>query len=435
MHYEKLFKILKPTVYIICLIVLSIATYDIYKDYKDYQTVVTVHIMGHQRSLVSFPGISVCEGHHFFKLKDETWFKQKIMPVYKGNWMRGKQKESNLDFIKNQAISGDHYVRLFMDYDIQLKDTFGPVHDGFITCINKQTNKPCYPVNLLNGYFSECVTFFNTIHYVNGSSMVLPKQLFAIRDNARDNEMAEIQIKKNQSNDYHTNQVTVIAIPTDSIPVFSKQKLAFRQDLLKFGRRYDVTFTKTTIKKLPQPYKPYCRNYQSTDYVKSFHDCHTRCIHRIMFQTFNCSMAGIDVILNQEFSEKRMCKKNDLDKFDVIWFLEVYSSCGNEVCLPSCNQEIYNYETTDVTESPSFINDRPSNDTIIIKILPDDEEEFLYVHQPKISTNDLLSKLGGLLSFWLGFSFFSMYNQIEKVIKSHLANRVIDLVIKLCNFC
>ena len=435
MRYEKFFKILKPTVYIVCLIVLSIETYELYKDYKNYQTVVTVNIIRHQESLVSFPGISVCESHHFFKLKNESWFKQKIMPAYKGNGIREKQNDSNLRKIINQLIDGDDYFRLFMNYDIKVKDTFGPIDDGFITCINKQTKKPCYPVNHLNGYFSECVTFFNTIHYVNGSSMVLPKQLFTILENTRDNEMAEIQIQKNQSNYYHTNRVTVIVIPTDSIPIFPKQKLAFRQDLLKFGRRYDVTFTKTVISKLPPPYKPYCRNYQSTDYVKSFYDCQTRCIHKIVFETLNCSIAGVDVILNEEFSEKKMCKKHDLDKLDVIWFLKVYNECENEVCLPNCIQEIYNYKITDVTESPSFINNRPNNDTIIIKILPDDEEEFLYNHQPKISINDLLSKFGGLLSLWLGFSFFSMYNQIEKAIQCHLAKKVNNLMIKLCNFC
>lgn len=58
-------------------------------------------------------------------------------------------------------------------------------------------------------------TFINTIHYVNGSSQLLSPRKYYIKDNSKDNEMAEIEITKNQSNDYHTNQVTVIINPAN----------------------------------------------------------------------------------------------------------------------------------------------------------------------------------------------------------------------------
>ena len=419
MHFEKL-KLLKAAVFAGCLIALIIESYNLFKEYLEYQTVVTVNIT--RQSVVSFPGVSICESNRFINLKEGNLFNQPNLPVQKGLWIKAKQKNVDFTMIMNGSIEDGDYLSYFMDFDIPIKESVGPLDDGFIICHNKATGEPCSPVNHVSGFFSQCMSFFNTIDYANGSSRLLPPQMFHIVDNSRDNEMAEIKITKNETNDYHTNQVTVLVIPANSIPAFSKQKLAFRQDLLKFGRRYDVTFSKTTIMKLPKPYKPYCHDYKSTDYVKSYYDCGIRCIHRLVFEALNCSLVSMDVIVNEEFSEKRMCRMMDLTlryKPDLI--ISAISRCGFELCLPDCIQEIYNYEIKDVTDSPSFINEKLNDDTIIIKLLPQDADEFTYIHQPKLSRNDLFSKFGGLLSLWLGFSFFSIYNYIEHVILNHFA--------------
>ena len=183
-------------------------------------------------------------------------------------------------------------------------------------------------------------------------------------------------------------------LPANSIRAFPDQKLALRQDLLKFGR-CDVTFSVTTIMKLPQPYKPYCHLYKSTDNTKSYCDCVIQCSHRQMFEMLNCTFAQLDTL----------------------------KKCVYESCLPNCIQEIFSYDIKDVTDSPSFINEKPNRDTIIIKILPKDTDEFTYIHQPKISRNDF-SKFDGLLSLWLGFSFFLIYSYIEQCIKKYIAKKV-----------
>ena len=37
--------------------------------------------------------------------------------------------------------------------NILANETFGPIDDELITCKNKTTGKPCFPVNHANGYF------------------------------------------------------------------------------------------------------------------------------------------------------------------------------------------------------------------------------------------------------------------------------------------
>lgn len=420
MFCEKL-KIFRSAVLFGCLIALSIESYKLYNDYKNYQTVVTVRI-GRQ-TVINFPGVSICESHHFFKVKGNL-FEFPTLPVPKGILIRAKQRDPNILKMINETIDDIEFTRLFYSDNILAKEVFGLFDDGFITCNNKATNKPCSPVNHVNGFLYECKNFFSTIYYVNGSSQLLPSQKYHIKDNAKDNEMAEIKITKNQSNYYHTNFVTVMINPENSISVLTKHKLAFRQDLLYFGRRYDVTFRKTTIIKLPKPYKPNCHSYKSNDYVKSYYDCSIRCLHKLFFETLNCSSALIEVILNEEFSERRICTVDDLIELNMSWSEIILNKCTHELCLPDCIEEIYEYKIKDVTDSPSFINDKPNNHTIIIEILPQDDDEFTYIHQPKIPRNDLFSKFGGLLSLWLGFSFFSIYQSIEHFIDDYMAKRV-----------
>ena len=88
--------------------------------------------------------------------------------------------------------------------------------------------------------------------------------------------MATIKITKNQTNECHTNQVTVLITPTNEMPSYFIQKLIFRQNQLTSGRKYDLTFSKTQIIKLSKPYKPYC-SYYINEKLKSFSECTIRC--------------------------------------------------------------------------------------------------------------------------------------------------------------
>ena len=119
------------------------------------------------------------------------------------------------------------------------------------------------------------------------------------------------------------------------------------------------------------------------------------------------------MVLNNGFDDYKMCGVNETWNFDLFFLRQIVPKCQNELCLPSCTEEIYEYEMKDVSDSPTFINEKIDNSMITINILPRDAEEFTYVHSPKITKNDLFSKFGGLLSLWLGFSFYSIYSQIE----------------------
>ena len=408
-------EILKKFVFTICLIGLIFESYVLYKDYQNYQTVVTVNI--EKQSVVDYPGVSICESNHFINVRMNSILQS--FPIPKGIWITAKQRDPfAFDQIINGEIEHEKFLRFFLSEDLISKDVFGPIDDGFITCRIKDTDEPCTPVKHVYGYFSECTSFFNTIYSENSS------RIFKIADNSRNDEMAVFQIKKNHSNDYHSNQLTVLVIRSQYLPLYSIQKLAFRQNQLKFGRQYDVTFSKSTIIKLPKPYQTGCYNYQKNEDVKSYMECVMKCIYRTIYKKYKCLPHGSDIILNDEFDDKRLCNYKQMIKLDFNSLRNLTKRCKNEICLPDCTYEIYNYEIKDVTDSPSFFNEKVENDTITIYLLPQNSDEFTYIHQPKITRNDLFSKFGGLLSLWLGFSFFAIYSHIECFVKTQILKKV-----------
>lgn len=414
------FYILKITIFVVCSIALTIQCIDLYKEYKSYQTIVTVNI--ERESIIKLPAVAICEGNPFvgFQLDNRS----RLLPIPKGLWFKAKYKH-NLSL--DDGIDFQHFDKLHE----RVKDVFGPVNDGYINC---ETNTgSCKPVNHVNDFFSTCTTFFSTI-YNNGTSKIIPENTIKIFDLEIDqwklkaDESVKISINKNVSKDYHTNQFAVAIIPSNSIPDFAVQRFAFKQKLLKFGRRYDVTFSKTKIINLPKPYNTSCHDYKNSQNDKSYSDCVRRCMIMKCLNKNKCLFIGMQFILNGEFNDEKLCKTEV--KFNFTEFINFFYQCRHKICLPDCVQEIYSYEIKDVTHSHfdisfSLFNDTIDiNNTIVINILPRDTNVYIYTHLPKISFDDLLSKFGGLISLWLGFSFYSVYYHTESFIRIYLIKKV-----------
>ena len=431
LKFLKNFYILKIVIFAVCSLVLTIQSIDLYKEYKSYQTVVTVNIEG--ESIVKLPAVAVCERNHFVQIGSQIQSDYVIrpFPIPKGLWFKAKYK---FNFSLDDAIDSEQFDVLYKT----VEDVFGPVDDGYITC--QTNNGQCTPVNHVSGFFSSCTTFFNTI-YNNGTSKKVPENTIKIFDLEIDqwkfkaDEPVKININKDASKDYHTNHFAVAIIPSNSIPDFSVQKLAFRQNSLKFGRKYDVTFSKTKIIKLPKPYNTSCYDYKNDQNEKSYSNCVRRCMITKFFNKNKCIFLGMELILNGEFNDKKLCSKKV--KFNHIELMNFLYKCKSQICLSDCIQEIYSYEIKDVTHSHfdisfSMFNDTTDiNNTIVINILPGDTNVHTYIHHPKISINDLFSKFGGLISLWLGFSFYSVYLHTKSFIRVHFIKNVSLMHIKV----
>ena len=264
------FHIIKISIFAFCLIALTIQSIDLYKEYKSYQTVVTVNI--ESESIVTLPAVAVCERNPFHK---------------------------------SILISLD-----LPEYKI-VKDLFGYVDYKNINC---ETNTgPCTPVIHVSGLLSRCTSFFNRFEYNNGTTKVVPEKSDNILDldidqwKLKADESVEINIKKDLSNNDRSNEFTVVIIPSNSYLDFYIQSLSFRQNLFKFDRRYNVTFSKTKIIKLPKPYNTSFHYYKDGENDKSYSDCVRKCLIKNFVNRYKCIVHLMDFILNDEFMEKKLC--------------------------------------------------------------------------------------------------------------------------------
>lgn len=126
-----------------------------------------------------------------------------------------------------------------------------------------------------------------------------------------------------------------------------------------------------------------------------------------MYQRYNCLTIGLDYIYDElVIWDYRTCDSEETLKINFTWLNELRETCSNEICLPNCTEQIYQYQVVDSTE---MLDEEISSDTIIINLIAKNDDELTYIYQPKITHSDLMSNFGGLLSFWLGYSIYETY--------------------------
>lgn len=98
-----------------------------------------------------------------------------------------------------------------------------------------------------------------------------------------------------------------------------------------------------------------------------------------------------DLIWNDNMIDLRFCTGKEItDSYRSDLLDEIVPQWKFELCLHSCVHEIYNYRVKNVTDSPLFYNNKEENDTIMIKLLPHDQNQFICIHQPRISLRDFM---------------------------------------------
>ena len=400
-------KFVKYLVLLFCTGVLTYQSFYLYINYKEYQTFVTINIEKPLR--IGYPGISVCVANPLVDLTDHPYgFKR--FPISRGLYNFAQRENPKIDQILNEPITYKDALNIFVGSNSRsINEIFDFENDHLITC-QFDNNHPCNYVNRMMGFFTECKVFFGSYTF-NDTSFAKLNASFGYIENSANNKMAIIKIKRSPSMVYK-NQLTVLAHPSNVVPLFKIQKLALRQNKLKFGRQYDLIFTKDVIRKMGQSYKPICQMYDGE--LKSQSHCISECVHSKFYKKYNCVIFGMDKIYQGELNNYKLCNVEQTLKTNLNWNRQTLNNCSTKICLPDCYGEIYTYQVKDITDSPATRNETRENDTIVINLMAKRYDEFTYLYQPIITPIDLFSKFSGLLCLWLGFSFYSIYKQLEK---------------------
>ena len=155
----------------------------------------------------------------------------------------------------------------------------------------------------------------------------------------------------------------------------------------------------------------------------SMDECLMDCVNQIYFQTYGCipylnidnTWIRLDRNLNYDFS-KIFCK----DRLNLNRNLEskpLYENCMQQ-CPSSCNIPFFKVN--------HYAKDNPEEETVL-NIIPKYINQFSYTESHRMSLNDLMYELGGIIGLWLGLSVMSisdltiiikyrpkLYNSIEQ---------------------
>ena len=392
-----------------CTSILAYQSWDLWLEYRKYETIVSVNI--EKLLKIDYPGLAICKTNPVIRM-DPPLDGITTMPIQRGPWSRAKKRDPQglNEMIKNGAFIMD-CLDFFMNNNQTLtgEDLFDSGEDDIFTCTVKPEDKPCGHVTRTMGFNTECLVYFSSINLNESSSNETTKKSFQIFRNSKDNTMAVIKIKRNEKVS-DERQIVVLVIPNNEIPSYSIQKLAIRQDQLEFGKEYDVTFSKRTVNRLGKPYKPLCDKYDSD--IKSETHCTTICLQKAFYKIYNCTTAVSDRIYGNQLNKLKLCDFERLLTIDWGIFPRLITNCTPE-CLPHCNHEIYKYEIKDITDAAQLQTVAPDKDTIIINLLAKLTDHVTYAYQPKLSGSDLMSRFGGFLSLWLGFSIYSICCDVE----------------------
>ncbi len=152
---------------------------------------------------------------------------------------------------------------------------------------------------------------------------------------------------------------------------------------------------------LPFPYQTNCEFYDHSPY-KSREHCILDHMKRLEYNNCKCNRKWFYKSLNITQVET-ICAKNECR-------VEFNENQLNSKCRKNCYNE-YNR----IVAEKIFDNSRKWIQIFLTKV---EEKELLYIHLPKMDFIQYLSSIGGLISFWFGYSFYN----IASILLSKLFN-------------
>jgi hypothetical protein len=155
---------------------------------------------------------------------------------------------------------------------------------------------------------------------------------------------------------------------------------------------------------LPFPYQTNCDSYDQNPY-KSREHCILDHMKRLEYDICNCNRKWFYKSLNVTKVE-RICAKNECK-------VEFNENQLNSKCRKNCYNEYYNNRI--VAEKRFDDNFQNWIQIFLVKVA---EKELLYIHLPKMDFIQYLGSIGGLISFWFGYSLYD----IASILLSKLFN-------------
>jgi hypothetical protein len=206
----------------------------------------------------------------------------------------------------------------------------------------------------------------------------------------------------------HLRKMLSIVHKTKTPPHFFKNYVTH-----KTGYTFSSFIVSSKERLLPFPYQTNCKSYEKSPH-KSREHCILDHMKRLEYDICKCNRKWFYKSLNVTKVE-RICAKNECR-------VEFNENQLNSKCRKNCYNEYYNNRIVRENRfDDNFLN------WIKILLIKVAEKELLYIHLPKMDFIQYLGSIGGLISFWFGYS---LYN-----IASILLSKLFNSSRMRCNVC
>ncbi len=171
---------------------------------------------------------------------------------------------------------------------------------------------------------------------------------------------------------------------------------------LKAETKYNLIFSKITLKRLPHPYQTDCFPYpDSTSQKQSIKDC----VRHQMKNFLNCLHFDSIIVFNSSDDEYKICNLKHQKWFK---YKENFTKICNKQFRPDCNVKFYEFEVIKMREQE--FDERKQYPLTYVYLFPKSSDEMVYIYSPRMTIIDFIGNLGGIFSLWLGMSFISLFD-------------------------
>ena len=425
-NFNELFK-MKYFLFIICFTLLLYQSIDLLNEFMSGKTVTNInyeiirnttlpaiticpHYLDFRRMAMSNKNVSIIHENYLKEIRNASkiesrndlineYYMKALEMFFK---LEGNKININDNLLENLTPFIDQKNETSLDVEIRSSIAHGDIDNDLIRSEITNYKMKSIPmesirITLYNKmpFVSKCYTLFSHSHSLWNNLNINFKYILLILN-------------------LDPNSISVT--PSISIPIVmhSPNDLPFEYfNFINHGYSYIIRYSQWNIERLGKRYETDCREYKPKSYTRSdcIFDCYQDKVkHYCQTQDFVRSIMLRRIIyfvqINLNLSE---CTVSDEIHYESL------KSCEDQ-CHKECHFSYYSFTISKLTEGKMY--------QASLKIYHNEMPDITIRYIPEMPLLTFICNFGGILGMWLGLSFYTIFEDIWKIINVHILSKI-----------